>query len=257
MRHSIAVVWCLQRNDAMRLALGLVLCSLVCTGAITDIRSTVVLLHPVRPLSTSTVHLVFSNHLDIGFNSQLPGVPGTDASVINCYFHEYFPRAIATAAEMRRRGGEMRYRYMAQSFLVSLFLECPPNLGLICPDALAVASFDAAVRAGDIHWHALPHNAQVEVMDASLLAFSVQLTHDLDRRFGLPAKRTMSQRDVPGLTRAAVPVLAAAGVQAISVGVNSGSAPPDVPHNTPFIWRDEPSGTSLLAFWHPGGYSGV
>lgn len=41
-----------------------------------------------------------------------------------------------------------------------------------------------------------------------------------------------------------------------AVGVNGGSAPPAVPKNTPFIWRDLPSGKQLLAMWHPGGYSG-
>ena len=66
-------------------------------------------------------------------------------------------------------------------------------------------------------------------------------------------KVTASQRDVPGLTRAAVPVLARQGVRAISVGVNGGSAPPAVPLNAPFLWRDTASGTQLLAFWHPGG----
>lgn len=40
------------------------------------------------------------------------------------------------------------------------------------------------------------------------------------------------------------------------MGVNGGSAPPAVPKNTPFIWRDLPSGKQLLAMWHPGGYSG-
>lgn len=54
--------------------------------------------------------------------------------------------------------------------------------------------------------------------DADLLAFGVRLTHDLDRAYGLPPKLTASQRDVPGLTRAAVPVLADQGVKAISGG---------------------------------------
>ena len=62
----------------------------------------------------------------------------------------------------------------------------------------------------------------------------------------------MSQRDVPGLTRNAIPILASEGVRVLSVGVNGGSAPPAVPFNTPFWWRDEPSSTQLLAFWHPG-----
>jgi hypothetical protein len=62
-----------------------------------------------------------------------------------------------------------------------------------------------------------------------------------------------AQRDVPGLTRAAIPVLVGKGVRAVSVGVNPGSAPPGVPQYTPFIWRDEESGTQLIAFWRPGG----
>lgn len=60
------------------------------------------------------------------------------------------------------------------------------------------------------------------------------------------------QRDVPGLTRAAIPILVGQGIKAVSVGVNAGSAPPAVPHHTPFIWRDEQSNTQILAFWHPG-----
>jgi hypothetical protein len=60
------------------------------------------------------------------------------------------------------------------------------------------------------------------------------------------------QRDVPGLTRAAIPVLASRGVLGITGGVNAFSAPPGVPKNTPFVWRDEQSGTKLLAMWHPG-----
>lgn len=57
---------------------------------------------------------------------------------------------------------------------------------------------------------------------------------------------------MPGLTRAAVPILAGAGVRALSVGVNDAAAPPTVPKNRPFWWRDQPSGAQLLAFWHPG-----
>lgn len=61
-----------------------------------------------------------------------------------------------------------------------------------------------------------PRLPQIELFDASLLSYAVHLTHDLDRQFGVPPKVTMSQRDVPGLTRAAIPVLAFAGVKAVS-----------------------------------------
>ena len=59
---------------------------------------------------------------------------------------------------------------------------------------------------------------KVELYDADLLNYAVDLGHSLDRQFGLPPKITASQRDVPGLTRAAVPLLADRGVKAISGG---------------------------------------
>lgn len=43
-------------------------------------------------------------------------------------------------------------------------------------------------------------------------------------------------------------------VRALSVGVDPASAPPGVPHNEPFIWRDETTGAQLIAMWHPRGY---
>jgi hypothetical protein len=49
----------------------------------------------------------------------------------------------------------------------------------------------AACCAGAITWHAHPHNAQYEFYDPSLLQFSVDLVHDLDRRFGFEPKHTI------------------------------------------------------------------
>ncbi len=48
-----------------------------------------------------------------------------------------------------------------QSWLMSLFLDCPARIGIACPNATTVAAVRAAVAAGDIVWHALPHNGQV------------------------------------------------------------------------------------------------
>ena len=182
------------------------------------------LLHTVECSGIQHVHVIFANHLDIGYHCET-GQPGNDKNVLNQYQREYLVSAARIAAEMRQRGGHERYRYLTHSYLVSLYLDCPQQLGIYCPPPEDIAVFKAAVAAGDITWHAFPFNAQVEVMDAELLQYAVQLTHDLDDLFHLPHKRVMSQRDVPGLTRAAVPLLANAGVAALSVGVNSGSAP--------------------------------
>ena len=54
-------------------------------------------------------------------------------------------------------------------------------------------AFLDGVARGDIFWHALPFNAELELMDASLLAANVQLTHEIDASLGLPPKITMSQ----------------------------------------------------------------
>jgi hypothetical protein len=88
-----------------------------------------------------------------------------------------------------------------------------------------------------------------------MLDYAFNLTFSLDDRFGQPHKRTLSQRDVPGITRAALPRLAANGVGAITVGVNGGSTPPNVPRA--FLWRDPVSNVSLPAMWHPRGYGGI
>ena len=83
-------------------------------------------------------------------------------------------------------------------------------------------------------------------------------THEHSRTHARPQvrrKTVLSQRDVPGMSRAGVPVLAAAGVRAITVGVNGASTPPSVPRA--FVWRDPASGVSLPSMWHPGGYGGI
>ena len=59
---------------------------------------------------------------------------------------------------------------------------------------------------------------------------------------------------MPGLTRAALPLLARRGVRALSVGENSQCAPMAVPPI--FRWRDNATGVELLALFHGLGYGG-
>ena len=91
-------------------------------------------------------------------------------------------------------------------------------------------------------------------MDASLFEFGISLTHALDDQFSKPHTITMSQRDVPGTTRAIIPLLNRMGVKALTVGTNRASMPPAVPQA--FAWMDPKSGADIVAMWHPGGYGG-
>lgn len=112
---------------------------------------------------------------------------------------------------------------MTQSWLVSVFRNCqatPINIGggrgeptdVVCPNASAVAAFDAAARRGDIGWHAFPFNAEAELMNPTMLDVGLNMTFEQDEIVGHPHRRTLSLRDVPGLTRAAIPHLTRRGV---------------------------------------------
>ena len=70
-----------------------------------------------------------------------------------------------------------------------------------------VSATEEAIRKGDITWHAFPHNAQLEIMSQSMIEAGFDLTFRLDEKFGLQKKRTLSQRDVPGMSRSIIPIL--------------------------------------------------
>ena len=50
-----------------------------------------------------------------------------------------------------------------------------------------------AIREGIIYWHAFPYNGQLEFMDERHVRENLQLTHDLDAKFGYKPKITLSQ----------------------------------------------------------------
>ena len=96
--------------------------------------------------------------------------------------NDYFDVLSITASVGAELGKPLRW--LTQSWLVSLYLDCPPGFGLSCPSSSAVAAFKAAVKAGHITWHAYPTNAEHALADAAMLTFGIELTHDLDSQFG-------------------------------------------------------------------------
>lgn len=192
---------------------------------------------PAAEPQVRRVLVAFKCHLDMGFVD-------TEANVIRKYFEEYFPRAIQTAAELRRSGTD-RYVWSTGSWLLYEYLEQASG-----PERKRM---EQAIAAGDIAWHALPFTWQTELMDRSMIAAAVGLSQSLDRRFQhttTGAKMT----DVPGHTRAVIGPLAEQGVKLLDIGVNSASTPPDVPPL--FVWK-EPDGRSLVVLYHHKEYGGV
>ena len=201
----------------------------------------------IRDVNISTIYLISSCHLDVGFAN-------TAVNILNEYFLLYFPEAISVANELRAQGGVERLVFTTHPYLVYLYTNCIPQLGLACPNQTQLDAFYKAVDIGDIVWHAFPFNSQIEYYDVSMVDFGFRLTHLLDDHFNLTHKITMSQRDVPGTTRSLIPIMNANGIQALTVGVNSASMPPAVP--SVFVWKDDDTSTDIIAMWHPHGYGG-
>ena len=190
------------------------------------------------PTSLQTIHLVFKTHLDIGFT-------GFARDVTEEYFSSFIPAAMDLAAALRRDGGEERFVWTTGSWLIYEYLEqaAPRDR----------RRMEEAIAAGDIAWHALPLTAHSELMDASLFRYGLSLSQELDARFG---RKTIAGKmtDVPGHTRAIVPLLAEAGVRLLHVGVNPASMPPDVPQA--FTWRS-PDGSEVVVVYQKGDYGGL
>jgi hypothetical protein len=70
---------------------------------------------PAPDLEVKRVLVMFKCHLDVGFVD-------TQANVVRKYFEQHFPRAIQTAAAMRREGND-RYIWTTGSWLLYQYLE--------------------------------------------------------------------------------------------------------------------------------------
>ena len=198
------------------------------------------------------VHVIQASHFDAGFAY-------TIKDVLQLWWYTHFPRASAVGQAIDANAtlaATIGLRFTAQAWLIDLFFACPPGVpGLRCPTPAEQAALSTAIARGWITWHAFPFNSEAELHLADTLLAGVQLVHALDDRFAQPRKATMSQRDVPGTTRAVIPVLAAANVTAFSIGVNGASTPPFTPRA--FVWRDAQSGASMPMMVHPYGYGDI
>jgi hypothetical protein len=177
-----------------------------------------------------TVHLIFKTHFDFGFTDFARSVSAQ-------YLDQFIPQVMETAERLRRDGETERLIWTTGAWLIYDFLEQAA--------AAEKKQMEVAIEAGDIAWHGLPFTTHSELMDASLFREGLELSRILDRRFG---KQTIAAKmtDVPGHTRAIVPLLAEAGIAFLHIGVNEAATPPDVPPL--FIWQD-PSGTDVIVMY--------
>jgi len=182
---------------------------------------------------TRQIHLIFKTHLDVGF---------TDLArvVVQNYFKKYIPAALRLARELRESASPQKFIWTTGSWLIYEYLEQATNTER--------KAMEEGILAGDIAWHALPLTTHTELMDADLFRFGLSLSQSLDARFD---RRTTAAKmtDVPGHTRAIIPLLAEAGITFLHIGVNPGSTVPSVPGL--FRWQD-PSGVEVIVMYESG-----
>jgi hypothetical protein len=202
-------------------------------------------------VAISKVMVVQGSHFDAGFADTI------DAIVGGRWFSQFFPDAAVTGAALEGlTNTTARLRWMAQSWLAWLYAsDCPPNAGIPCPTPQDLATFQKSVSNEWITWHAVPFNAETSLMTSGALQAAINLTHYMDDALKVPRKRVMSLRDVPFLPRSALQHLNTVGVHTVSVGVNGGSRPPNLPKV--FVWDDLSTGASVRVLLLQGGYGGL
>ena len=163
--------------------------------------------------SIKKVHLVFKTHLDIGF-TELSSV------VEQQYINDFIPKALDVIDQLRNEKAEESYVWTTGSWLISEYLQ------RATPEA--VKRLEEAILRGDIVWNGVPYTTGSELMSKDLFAACLNLSRQLDRRFG---KKTFAAKmtDVPGHTRSIVTPLYDAGITFLHIGVNPVSAVPEVP----------------------------
>ena len=99
---------------------------------------------PPRPaghMKIDTVHYVSSFHLDLGF--AIPS--GFSAGIFDITWNEdvyhkrpegYLFQAMNTSRALRARGGDERMKFLPPPYLLSLGLDCPPNMTMGTADPL-------------------------------------------------------------------------------------------------------------------------
>lgn len=170
--------------------------------------------------------VIFKTHLDLGFT-------GYASDVTEQYMKSYIPNALKLAKEMR--GEKERFIWTTGSWLIEKYMEEGDRELL-----------EDAVRHGEIRWHGLPFTTHTELMDRELFRYGLGISRKLDRTFGV---RTTAAKltDVPGHTKAMIPLLAEMGVRFLHIGVNPASAVPEVPGL--FRWKAD-TGESVTVMYN-------
>lgn len=180
--------------------------------------------------------VLFLTHLDIGFTDY-------SANVIEKYNKIYIPNAIKVGEDILSRNMPEGFVWSTGSWLPWQYLkQASPS------DKLRMEN---AINNGIMKWHGMPFTMHSELCDEALYNYGLSIFKELDTEFGthtIAGKFT----DVPGHTKAIVPLLADSGIEFLHIGVNPASSVPEVPN----LFRWQFDGREITVMYNKGGYGG-
>ena len=181
------------------------------------------------------VIVVSKTHLDLGF---------TDfASVIKKkYIENYIPQAVELAEKLNKNG-EKKFIWTTGSWIL--------KEALMRGGSAQREKLKKAIKEGNIVPHAMPFTTHTELLDSDTLDYGLSIVEDIDKIRG--RKTTAAKMtDVPGHTKALVPLLAKHSIKLLHIGVNGASALCKVPPC--FLWK---CGEYEVVVIYSGDYGGA
>lgn len=181
------------------------------------------------------VIVVSKTHLDLGFTDYAENIRRK-------YLEEFIPGAIELAKTVNT-AERKNFVWTTGSWIIKEALEQS--------DENRKRELVRAIKDGDIVAHGLPFTLHSELFDKDTFDFGLSIVDDID---ALRGKKTVAAKmtDVPGHTRAIVPLLAKHGIKLLHIGVNGVSAVPELPEC--FLWRC--SGAEIVVVYS-GDYGGA
>ncbi len=181
------------------------------------------------------VIVVSKTHLDLGFTDFA-------SKIKSKYIHEYIPGAIKLAQELNTPESK-KFIWTTGSWIL--------KEALIKGNSTNREKLRKAIKDGNIVPHAMPFTTHTELLDYDTIDYGLSIVDSLDK---LRGRKTTAAKmtDVPGHTKALVPLLAKHGIKLLHIGVNGASALCDVPPC--FLWR---CGDSEVVVIYSGDYGGA
>lgn len=177
------------------------------------------------------VIIVSKTHLDLGFTDFAQNIKSK-------YLNEFIPNAI-DIAEKLNEDGKKNYVWTTGSWLIKESLHSG-NVAL-------QQKTQKALQDGNIAPHGLAFTTHSELMDEDLLDYNLSIVDEIDAIVG---RRTIAAKmtDVPGHTKALIPMLAAHGIKLLHIGINGAAPAPEVPEC--FLWKCD--GAEIVVIYATG-----